>query len=317
MKNIRHRKAQAAIELISSYGWVILMGIGAIIVLSQMGIFNPTLCPKSSYGFSQIVPKDWVAWIETDAVLIYVANWAGDEMQVTTGTVDLGEGVNCTLLYPVTFLPGDEALLIFDCAGTLLNSKKYSEGSCFTAQVSFNYTNTNTGGSEQSKGKIRGTMGRSNTITTTSSTTMSTTTTLVQLSCQIRSSSCLGGEACLFRLSALSNAHAGTCSGSSYTYLVCCSASSGTLTVAVQDGSCPQAGVLSLSAFNNAQVQEYPSVTYTNDICLASDAGTLSCNYNSGGCSAGYACIASMSSATNAHAGNCAAYNEKICCTIS
>jgi len=58
LKNFNSRKAQAAIELLTSYGWVILAGIGAVVLLSQMGTFTASSCDKSKMGFSQVVPVD-------------------------------------------------------------------------------------------------------------------------------------------------------------------------------------------------------------------------------------------------------------------
>ena len=153
--------------------------------------------------------------------------------------------------------------------------------------------------------------------TTTTTTTTSTTTTTAptsSLSCIIRNTACGGGETCVFRMSDISNAHAGTCSDSSYTYRVCCSVSSGTLTVGTQDGGCAQDGVISLSTLDNAHVETYPSANYVNDICMSASSGTISCDYLS---SCPDACLGSMSSATNAHAGDCSAYTTKICCKVS
>ena len=180
MKNFNSRKAQAAIDLISSYGWVILVGIGAVAVLSNMGTFSTVSCEKSRFGFSQVVPADWAIYVDSDAALLYVTNWAGDPVQITATNLSLDNGVDCSLASTVVLEPGDTAFLVLDCQGSLFGEKKYGVGDCFIGRLQFDYINQRSQNHDTSKGKIRGSMDKSvvTTTTTTTTTTSTTSTTM-------------------------------------------------------------------------------------------------------------------------------------------
>jgi hypothetical protein len=64
-------KGQVAIEYLTNYGWIILVGLTATIALSQMGAFNPASCEKVRNGFSQVVPVDWIASPTSNAMIIF------------------------------------------------------------------------------------------------------------------------------------------------------------------------------------------------------------------------------------------------------
>jgi len=128
------------------------------------------------------------------------------------------------------------------------------------------------------------------------------------LSCSFNS--CPSGGIYVLRMSASSNAHAELPSQSNYSNYVCCSGISGT--------SCTGGTVfLKLSALTNAHVEQTNYSNYSNNACLTPSAGeTISCNYSTS-CSTGYVCLASISSGTNAHIGDCSAYSTKVCCTAT
>jgi hypothetical protein len=134
------------------------------------------------------------------------------------------------------------------------------------------------------------------------------------LFCLLRPTDCNAGETCVYRISDTTNAHAGACS-STYLYRVCCSVAYGTLTAVVQNGGCSQDGAVSLSSTDNAMLEEYSSANYANDVCLSASIGTITCAYSGGSCA--NVCLGSLSGSTNAHAGECTAYSEKICCSIT
>ncbi len=125
--------------------------------------------------------------------------------------------------------------------------------------------------------------------------------------CSVKTS-CSAGETGIFKMSDLTNAHAGDLS-SSYPYVVCCSG---------VGNSC--AGnydiVLKLSDTDNAHVG-YKGSSYSTSICISSEETSVDCIYSSS-CPADYACLASVSSTdpqfTNAHVGDCNAYTNKVCC---
>jgi len=132
------------------------------------------------------------------------------------------------------------------------------------------------------------------------------------LACEIAVGSCPNTS--IFKMSAISNAHAELSGQTNYDYYVCCSGITGLGT------SCSgnYDTVLKLSGITNAHVEKDTQANYTNSVCLSVPTGsTIICNYASD-CSAlgpGYTCLASISGDTNAHVGNCAAYETKVCCT--
>ena len=130
------------------------------------------------------------------------------------------------------------------------------------------------------------------------------------LACDVKTS-CDVGEVEVFRMSATANAHAGTPSGSSYDYVVCCGGVDGLGT------SCSGVhhGVLSLSATDNAHVASLGQ--YPTKVCLSADTvEAVDCVYGAD-CSADYACLATISGTTNAHVADCDGlddYATKVCC---
>jgi hypothetical protein len=71
-------KGQAAIEYLTNYGWIILVGLTATIVLSQMGSFNMTSCDNARNGFAQVFPADWRVSIQSQQIMIFSQSWSGD-----------------------------------------------------------------------------------------------------------------------------------------------------------------------------------------------------------------------------------------------
>jgi hypothetical protein len=133
------------------------------------------------------------------------------------------------------------------------------------------------------------------------------------LTCTVRDPGpCTGGEVEVFRMSGATNAHAQTV-GATYPKVVCCSGPTGLST------SCSGSydTVLWLSATDNAHASQTTDATYTTEVCLAADAG-IDCKYvTNGDCGTGYACLATISGATNAHLDVCddsEDYDTKVCC---
>jgi hypothetical protein len=130
------------------------------------------------------------------------------------------------------------------------------------------------------------------------------------LACDVKTS-CDVGEVEVFRMSSTANAHAGTPSGSSYDYVVCCGGVTGLGT----NCSGIHHGVLSLSATDNAHVASLGQ--YPTKVCLSADTvETVDCVYGAD-CAADYACLATISGTTNAHVADCDGlddYATKVCC---
>lgn len=132
------------------------------------------------------------------------------------------------------------------------------------------------------------------------------------LNCQV-ATTCSGTS--LFKISAATNAHAEIPSLSNYAYNVCCQSTQYSL-----DNSCAVGfNILKLSSATNAHVEQNNYTNYQNKVCLSSSGG-VSCAYTTQNCNdAGYdACLATISSNTNAHVSDCVnnPYSIKICCSL-
>jgi hypothetical protein len=132
------------------------------------------------------------------------------------------------------------------------------------------------------------------------------------LACSVKPS-CDAGEVQVFRISNVTNAHAGTAAGSSYGESVCCSE------VCNLSASCSNVhdAVLTLSGANNAHAAADGS--YGTEACLSVPYGVADCTYGPS-CAAGYACLATVSGDNNAHVADCDGdaddYATKVCCRI-
>ena len=134
------------------------------------------------------------------------------------------------------------------------------------------------------------------------------------LSCSI-ATSC--SDVTVFKISGTTNAHAELPSGTNYGYYVCCSGTN-------IGNSCSgnYDTVLKLSSSTNAHVEEKTYSNYGNSVCLSASSGSVSCQYcdPSNGCNSctdlgsNFVCLASISSQTNAHVGDCNSYSIKVCC---
>ncbi len=131
------------------------------------------------------------------------------------------------------------------------------------------------------------------------------------LSCVV-AASCSGTK--VLGLSAQANAHAELPDNSNYDYSVCCESDDAGL-----DTSCSSSAevLLTLSSETNAHAGQSG---FLDDVCLSADSGDLSCGViTSGTCEdAGYdTCIVALSSAENAHLGDCnSGYSTKVCCSL-
>jgi hypothetical protein len=154
MSSFNQRRGQVAIEYLSNYGWVILVGVTSMVLLSQMGAFSPLPCQKTQVGFSQIIPLDWLVSVKSDKMNIFIKSWSGDPVDITNVTVYFDEGGNCSLMgVNILIKPDQNIMLTLNCSDEIT---RYAEHSCYRANVAYFYTNTRSHNPEESKGKIRG-----------------------------------------------------------------------------------------------------------------------------------------------------------------
>jgi len=134
------------------------------------------------------------------------------------------------------------------------------------------------------------------------------------LTCSVKGScDTLAGEVPVFRMSGLANGHAQTAAGTTYANVVCCGPTGlGTSCSGTFDT------VLWLSAADNAHAAEASQTGYATQVCLSAASETVDCKYVTGSsCGTGYACLATISGATNAHVADCDGSNDygtKVCC---
>ena len=132
------------------------------------------------------------------------------------------------------------------------------------------------------------------------------------LTCSVKPA-CSAGEVQVFRMSSVSNAHAGTAAGSSYGESVCCGE------VCNLSTSCSNVHdtALTLSGADNAHAA--PDGSYGTQVCLSVPYGVAGCTYGPT-CAADYACVATVSGANNAHVADCDVdaddYATKVCCRV-
>ena len=119
----------------------------------------------------------------------------------------------------------------------------------------------------------------------------------------------------VFKMHALSDAHAEIPSLINYDYKACCRSATDTLS-----NSCtgPDTIPLHLSANTDAHAEKNTQSNFNVNACLSAAGGTVSCNYNAN-CLATETCLATMSADTDAHVADCVTqpYATKICCSLT
>jgi hypothetical protein len=133
--------------------------------------------------------------------------------------------------------------------------------------------------------------------------------------CDFAPSFCGFGETSVLETSGLTNAHAALTGQNDYSTNICCYDATGRNTVT-------NTGVdfLELSSAGNAHIEQPGSGNYAgNAASIGSDLDPLTCTYLpvSGDCPYPAGCLATMSSTTNAHLGDCNAYELTICCEFA
>lgn len=67
-------RTQSSLELITIYGFVVVSIAGVVLLLSQSEIFGQGSCKKYAIGFSEIVPRDWAAYGDSNVVVLKLEN---------------------------------------------------------------------------------------------------------------------------------------------------------------------------------------------------------------------------------------------------
>ena len=164
--NSNNRRGQSGIDMVMTYGWIFVVGIGAVIIMSQIGTFTPVPVERTKYGFSQLMPIDWGVYIDTNRIVSRVENWAGDNVTVIGMHVMLDD-VSCDSSDIVYMSPGQNATIIMKCSDSPSLSDKYIKGSAYTAQVTISYVDIASGATYESKGTVRGPLEEGSVTTTT------------------------------------------------------------------------------------------------------------------------------------------------------
>jgi hypothetical protein len=131
------------------------------------------------------------------------------------------------------------------------------------------------------------------------------------MSCSVKPV-CGVGEVEVFRMSAATNAHAGTPAGSAYGHVLCCGGVHNLST----DCSAVYDVALTLSGTDNAHVAADGS--YAAPVCLSVPHGVADCTYGPS-CGTDYQCLATVSGSSNAHVADCDGvddYATKVCCYV-
>ncbi len=165
--NSNTKRGQSGVDMVMTYGWVFLLGVGAVILLSQMGTFTSQSCDKVKFGFSQIMPVDWAVYIDSNRMVSRIENLAGGTVNVTGMNMTLGD-VTCTSTDTIVMDPGQAAIVVLNCPNSPSLEDKFVKGSCYMADVTINYLDASSGATSVSKGTIRGPMEEGNVTTTMS-----------------------------------------------------------------------------------------------------------------------------------------------------
>ena len=132
-----HKKGQAAMEFLMTYGWAILAAIIAIGVLAYFGVFSPG---KYTTGSTVVNPPFYAnSWnVQADiggagsGIILELRNNGGEDFEIQS--VDV---TNCgTFATPTTIATGALQAFTIDCTGAL------TEGDSFKGDITITYLKT-------------------------------------------------------------------------------------------------------------------------------------------------------------------------------
>ena len=144
---MKSKKAQAAMEFLMTYGWMILIVLVAIGALYYLGVFSPGKYLPSKCelppGFSCMDHK-----VNATDISLYIGQGLGKSINITN--ITFSGGVTCTGITPATpftMNSGDEQnIALSGCSG-------YS-GDTFNEEITIAYTDLDTGYTHTATGSI-------------------------------------------------------------------------------------------------------------------------------------------------------------------
>ncbi|MBD3312874.1 DUF4215 domain-containing protein [Candidatus Woesearchaeota archaeon] len=119
----------------------------------------------------------------------------------------------------------------------------------------------------------------------------------------------------VLKKSSMTDAHAALPNTGDFANRICCKVEGATLDTTCDNGD----AFLELSSEDDAHVEVPAEGGFTNPACMSiqeTSRGSVICDYNTGDCDEGYSCVASVTSESDAHIGDCDDYNTKICCAV-
>jgi hypothetical protein len=146
------KKAQAAMEFLMTYGWVILVVIAAVIALSYTGVMKPNkyLPERCIFPIPLTCLDSSTSGNYTNPVFtLLVQDSAGFEardVSVTLRGKTVGVQATCTEVTGLHFAESEIKPINFTCSGTAKGT--------FKGEIIINYTNANTGMSHETVGEI-------------------------------------------------------------------------------------------------------------------------------------------------------------------
>lgn len=159
-----HKKGQAAMEFLMTYGWAILAAIIAIGVLAYFGVFNPSRlagsaavvnAPLNVRAFN-ILDADAACAGTQDCINLELTHNAGEAITVTAATVTLTSGGTATCSdvtgLPAAWVSGTAQTLIFDCGATSV----FADGASIAGNIQITYRVGASTLSQSSTGNVRG-----------------------------------------------------------------------------------------------------------------------------------------------------------------
>ncbi|HYD03046.1 MAG TPA: hypothetical protein VEC16_01990 [Alphaproteobacteria bacterium] len=165
---MKNKKGQAAMEFLMTYGWAIVVVLAAIGALAYFGVLSPQKLLPERTTFQAPLPNVDNAVVDTPANTIEIAFRNNKGVAITlplTTTLTPGSGVTCAnatlagnyngaaIVADTTQIPnGANFLLNWTCAATTTAAV----GDKFKADISFDYTNVETGQSLTQTGSVEG-----------------------------------------------------------------------------------------------------------------------------------------------------------------
>ena len=185
------REGQVALENLLVYAIIIITILVGLVILWQMGLFNPPIGKKGYVGFSQVVPADWIVSSDENKVYLRLKNEAESDVIIPAYGVNITMGrVKCKLGPDEGIgLPmGGSRILMIYCDNSPSISQEYYVGGYFEGDVAISYTNLLTNKNHESIGRLYGVVEgyvpvNGNGTTSTVTTSSLVTTTCPQLNC--------------------------------------------------------------------------------------------------------------------------------------